>query len=243
MTDQWGEVGYDDDFHPSVADDVSEKMREAVIAAAQEYERSVGALPAGLSGMINKIMKPEINWKEYLAQFVTKAYHGAKLVWNPPSRRHLYHDMYFQSRRNEKITGVVAIDTSGSTAGDMPKFFGELKALLDSFGSYELTRIDCDAEVNHVEKYDDQENPINLEELDKIEYHGGGGTDLRPVFEYIQNERIQADFVVVFTDGFCGQIGDEFRPSIPVLWLIAKGGDKDFCDWGEKIEFKESSFE
>lgn len=239
--DQWGEVGYDEDFKPGVPADAAERMREAAIASAQAYLREHGELPAGVEGLVGKLTKPEINWKEYLSQFVSQCY-GGRRQYLPPSRRHLYNDMYFQSRRNERIKGVVAIDTSGSCLGDLPKFFGELKGLIDSFGSYELTVIEADAAVDHVEVYDDGNNPLELDSESDIEYHGGGGTDYSCVFHYIEDNGLDPDFLIYIGDGYAS-FDIKYPPNFPVMWLITKDGTFDFCDWGKKIRFKESSWE
>lgn len=239
VKDQWGEVGYDDDFKPSVPSDFAEKMREASISAAQTVERMQGTLPAGVKSVLEKLRKPEIKWQELLAQFVTSIYNG-KRQWIPPNRRHVYNDTYFQSRRNEAINIAVAIDTSGSCIGELPKFFGELNGLVKSFGSYQLHLLQCDAAVDKYEYFDDG-NPLELETMDKIEWAGGGGTSFVPVFDYVRDNGIQVDALVYLTDSF-GDAPKE-APNYPVLWLLTADGNENFCKWGRKVKFKESSFD
>lgn len=239
--DRWGEVGYDDDFRPSIPQDAAERMREAAISAAQSYQREHGTLPAGVEGLLDKLAKPEIGWKELLTQFVTQCY-GGKRQYLPPNRRRLWNDEYFQSRRNERIRGVVAIDTSGSCVGELPKFFGELKGLIDSFGSYELTVICADAAVDQVDVYDDENNPLELDTASDVKWQGGGGTDYGPVFKYVEEEGLNPDFLIYLGDGYAS-MSYEGPPRYPTLWLITKDGTFDFCDWGKKIKFKESSWE
>ena len=240
-TDQWGEVGYDEDFKPGVPADAAERMREAAIAAAQAYVREHGSLPAGIDGLIDKLNKPEISWREYLSQFVSQSY-GGKRQWIPPSRRHIYNDLYFQSRRNERIKGIVCIDTSGSCVGELPKFFGELKGLIDSFGSYELTVICADAAVDQVDIYDDCNNPLEFDSAEGIKWSGGGGTDYGPCFQYVEDNGLNPDFLIYIGDGYADMSYNK-QPKYPVMWLITKDGTFDFCDWGKKIRFKESSWD
>lgn len=60
---------------------------------------------------------------------------------------------------------------------------------------------------------------------------GGGGTDFKPVFEWIANRHLRADLLVYFTDAqgtFPAQ-----APYYPVIWLI-KG--KATVPWGERIQ-------
>lgn len=238
--DKYGEVGRDEDFNPSVSDDFAEEMREAVIAQAQQCQRTAGALPVGIESLLEKLDKPEIRWQELLSQFVTSCYAG-KRRWLPPSRRHVYNEMYFQSRRDEKIKVAVAIDTSGSCLGDLPKFFGELTSLLKSFGQYELTVLQCDAAVDQVDKYDDT-MPFP-EEPKEIKWSGGGGTAFGPPFKWVEENRPDIDCFIYFTDGeeYASSESSVTRilpPAYPVLWILTCDGNEDVCDWGQKVRFK-----
>ena len=244
ITDQWGEVGYDSDFTPSVSKDIADKIRETVTSVAQQYQRTTGGLPGTISDIINKIMKPEINWKEELCNFVTTVY-GDGRSWLPPNRRHVYNDLYFQSRRTTTLKIAVAVDTSGSCVNDLPKFFGELNGLLNSFGNYQLTLIQNDYAISSVDYYDN-DNPFIPEQ---IKWKGGGGTSFKPPFEWIKENNPDIDCFVYFTDSYEGFYDDEHcinqnypEPSYPVLWVLTKDGNKDFCPWGKKIQFKESSY-
>jgi predicted metal-dependent peptidase len=47
---------------------------------------------------------------------------------------------------------------------------------------------------------------------------GGGGTDFRPVFEWVAREDMGPDLLVYFTDAE-GRF-PEREPSFPVVWLV-----------------------
>jgi len=67
-----------------------ENLRCIVIQAAQITERRQGTLPAHIVGVIEKLRKPELNWKELLKQFVTSCYGGSSASTKShsvPSRR------------------------------------------------------------------------------------------------------------------------------------------------------------
>ena len=224
--------GRDADYSSEVKPGAEERCRERLTAAVQQYERTKGRLPAGLAGLVEAILKPEIGWKELLAQFVTNCYGGSRR-WLPPARRHVWKGLYLQSQRTERLRAIVAIDTSGSTSGDLPKFFSELVALLNSFGSYELTVIQCDAEVQKVETFDD----CNLLDPNrKWEVTGGGGTDFRPVFSYIdEHSELDPNLLIFFTDGY-GDYPDR-PPPYPVMWLLTSDG-RCGVEWGQQVKFK-----
>ena len=222
----------DNDYNPSTSDETVEHSRSRTIAAAQQVERMQGELPAGVKSLLDKLQKPSLPWQELLKQFVTTCY-GGKRRWLPPARRHVWQDLYLPSMRNEALKAVVAIDTSGSTMGDLPVFFAELVSLMKSFGKFDLEVIQCDAEIQVVEHYSEG----NLPPPDKKwQVKGFGGTDFRPVFEYIQKTRkVQPDLLLFFTDGY--GTAPSRRPLYPVMWVLTGDGVEP-ADWGRVVRFK-----
>ena len=221
----------DPDFSPQVDAQSVEKMRQIIIQSVQTIERTQGRLPGYLQGIIEKLRKPELNWKELLKQFVTGCYGGCRR-WLPPARRYVGMGLYLQSRRNEKFNAVMAIDTSGSTTGDLPQFFAELSNLLKSFGNYELTVIQCDYEIQQIENFSgDTPLPPNYQ----WESYGHGGTSFIPPFEYVKEHELHPDILIYLTDGY----GDapEKAPKFPVLWVLTNDGEEPAL-WGKKIKFK-----
>ena len=224
-----GEI--DPDFAPQVDAQSVEKMRQIIIQSAQTIERTQGRMPGFLQSIIEKLRKPELNWKELLKQFVTSCYGGSRR-WLPPARRYVGMGLYLQSRCNEKFNAVMAIDTSGSTTGDLPQFFAELSNLLKSFGNYELTVIQCDAEIQHIENFSgDTPLPPNYQ----WKSYGDGGTCFIPPFEYVKEHKLRPDIFIYLTDGY----GDapEKAPNFPVLWALTNDGE-DPALWGKKIRLQ-----
>lgn len=168
-----------------------------------------------------------------MAQFVTSCYGGSRR-WLPPSRRHIGSGLYLQSSRKERLNAVVAVDTSGSTTGDLPQFFSELNSLLNSFGDYELTVIQCDCEIQKVETFDGY-NPFHAPEWETC---GHGGTDFRPPFDYVaEHSEVNPSCLIYITDG-CGPAPDH-APAYPVLWLLTSDGAKP-AEWGLELRLRDS---
>jgi predicted metal-dependent peptidase len=226
------EIVIDEDYNPHVSSESVEHSRSRTIAAAQQVERTQGRLPAGIKALLDKLQTPSLPWQEMLKQFVTTCY-GGKRRWLPPARRHVWQDLYLPSMRDEALKAVVALDTSGSTAGDLPTFFGELLSLMKSFGRFELDVIQCDAKIQAVEHYSDDNVPRDDKKWD---VKGLGGTDFRPVFEYIRkNMREQPDLLIFFTDGY-GNV-PKHCPAYPVMWLLTSDGKRP-AKWGRVARFK-----
>ena len=232
--DQWGEKSIDPDFKVGFPKDLAEKIREKIVAVAQQMQRTRGDIPAHLESVVRAALKPQIRWQEVLAQFVTSCYGGSRR-WLPPNRRHIGRGLYLQSSRKEMLRAVVAVDTSGSTTNDLPQFFSELNSLLNSFGDYELTVIQCDSEIADVSRYD-AFKPIRSPEW---KTYGHGGTDFRPPFEYVEEHpELDPSCLIYITDG-CGP-APERAPRFPVLWLLTADGSNP-APWGRKLRIKAAS--
>ena len=240
-SDKWGEVGFDEEFKPETSEDEMRKnvaaVREAAVTAAQNYERQRGELPAHIKGIVQKLLKPEVSWKEVLAQFITRA-SGEDRTWRTPNRRFVHSGLYLPSTEGMEMKIAVGIDTSGSVMTDLPKFLGELNSLVKSFGSYELHLIQCDARIQDYKLYT-EEDPLDLEH-EKFNVRGMGGTKLKPIFDYVELNQLDIDAAVIFTDGYCERFNTYDAPSYPVLWMVSKGGSKENLTFGEVHIFEKS---
>ena len=233
VTDQWGEVWFDKDYAPLITKELADKIRERIVAVAQQIERTWGTIPEHLANIVRAALRPQIRWQEVLAQFVTRCYGGSRR-WLPPNRRHISQGLYLQSSRKERLQAAVAIDTSGSTTADLPQFFSELTSLLNTFGDYELTVMQCDCEIQNVEKFDAY-NPFHSTDW---KAYGHGGTDFRPPFVYVaEHSEIEPSCLIYITDG-CGPAPDN-PPPYPVLWILTGDGVKP-APWGWELRLRQS---
>lgn len=230
---KFGPRGNDPDFQPSMEDarETENRIKEMVTSVAQSIERKQGHLPAGVASMVEKMLKPEINWKEALSQFVTKTL-GGEHSWSRCSRHALGRGMYLPGKTDMKIKAGLILDTSGSYLQDLPKFLAEFKALVESFGKYEITLIQCDAAVQDVKTYDAETSM----EFDKFEVKGGGGSDFRPAFKKLRELGDDFNCVITFTDSYIDV--PKYPPPYPALWVLTPDANRDFCDWGEKMVYK-----
>jgi len=236
--DKWGEVGFDEDFNPCPSKKSAEEIRAKVVDAAMKALKERGTLPEGIKAIIDDILNSEMPWNELLYSVISSSL-ASKSNWNKPSRRFAWSNTYLPSHSGESLKVAVGIDTSGSTACDLSMFLGELNGIVKSFGSYELHLIQCDAKVHSHEVYSD-DNPLDLEH-DKIEIKGCGGTTLHPIFKHIEENSLDVDTIVIFTDGCCEDFPANDDPGVDTLWVLSsKGYEKNF-KFGRVAHFKHIS--
>jgi predicted metal-dependent peptidase len=109
---------------------------------------------------------------------------------------------------------VFAIDTSGSMDDQtLAKLLGELRAFREAFPC-RVTLLQADAAIQEVRVFEAMDG---VEVPQRMAMKGRGGTDFRPVFEWLAREA--PDAVLLYaTDGF-GAFPQGAPPS-PVLWLL-----------------------
>ena len=62
---------------------------------------------------------------------------------------------------------------------------------------------------------------------------------LYPAFERIEEDELDVDGVVVFTDGETEHFTDSMDPGYPVLWVLTNSQTKKNFDFGETCVFKD----
>ena len=240
-TDKYGKVGYDKDFRPGQGksyEQAADDIRKATVAGAQ-YEKNVrGTVPGHHSAIVDEILNPEIDWKEQLICQITSTMEN-KTNWNTPNRRFAYSGTYLPSHAGESLRLVVGVDTSASCSDSLAKFLSEIQGMVSQFEGYEIHLIQCDTEVKDYTVYDES-NIFDLAST-PVEMKGFGGTILKPIFDYISENEIETDQVVIFTDGECDTFKEEDAPEFPVTWVIDnKKGEFKNLGFGQKIFFKEN---
>jgi predicted metal-dependent peptidase len=116
---------------------------------------------------------------------------------------------------------VIAIDTSGSIGQqELTKCLSEIKGVCDMVKPESVRILYWDTKVCSDELYGDVPNACaSLEQLTQTtKPAGGGGTMVQCVPDYIRDNNINAQAVIVLTDGYLG--GDWGAWTMPLLWGI-----------------------
>lgn len=198
----------------------------ATSQAATNAEKA-GKLPASMKRFVDEMLAGKADWRAVLRRFATEV---AKedFSWQRFNRKMVGQGIYLPALYSEAMGEMIhIIDTSGSISDSVLKAFGaEISSIRDQMQP-SLTRvIYCDAEVNHVDEFERYD-------VFKVEGHGGGGTDFRPPFKWIEERGAEPKCVCYLTDGY-GPFPDT-APAYPVLWLMTTDV---VPPWGEVVRIE-----
>jgi len=192
------------------ADDLSEEMKEHLEQIFQKLKRQ-DSLPKDLQFVVPEYFSHKVDWREMLYGYIA-SYAKSTYTFVPPNMKYLYRGIYLPSLSSDLLRIVIAIDTSGSVDEELlAAFLGEINSIMQSYPNYEIDVITADAKIQSHKVFLPGEN------LD-YEVSGGGGTDFRPVFEYIDQYIDYPTLLLYFTDGM-GTFPEQ-EVQYDVMWIM-----------------------
>lgn len=215
---------YEFDEHGTGGIETAEDAKE--IDARVDRALREGALLAGRLGVniprhITDILNPKVNWKEAFRDWLTSFAKGKdEYTWRRFNRRLLSNDLYMPAVEDETVGEIViAIDTSGSIdAKQLNEFATELVSICDMTTPEVVRVIWWDTRVHGEQKFDS----VSYSGIAKmLKPEGGGGTRVSCVPEYLNNHKINAECIVVFTDGYL-ESDINWNTQVPTLWMVTR---------------------
>jgi predicted metal-dependent peptidase len=205
---------YSFDPHDSMLDseDVPEELIDLVknqlIKRAEESSR--GMMPSDIYEMISKQKSRNINWQKFLKKELSTY----KTLKSPSimkkNRRFLDRPEIYGTLKRETNNGITILDTSGSMSSEYISWaLGEVENCVKSTHST-MTLIQNDTEVKSISEWKEKSN---------IEIKGRGGTHLEPAIKYINDKKLQPNFIIIITDGEI-ETHWSIKPNAKVLFLL-----------------------
>ena len=181
--------------------------------AAEQALRSAkvcGHDPLGIERPLTENRQSQQDWRAILRDFVA-ATAPCDYRWTPPNRRYIASGLYLPSVERRGLGEIViAVDTSGSIGKvELEQFAGEISAISEEAQPEAIHVVYCDAAVQSSQEFTASE-PVRLEPK------GGGGTDFRPVFQWVAENDIDPVSLIYLTDLCCDSFPEP--PNCPVLW-------------------------
>ncbi len=195
--------------------EISEKIETDLETFSKEYGEQASSMVQSLA----RLNREKYNYTTFLRKFMTT---GEKQMINDEEFDYVFYTYGLQLYKNMPLIEsleyketksirdfVIAIDTSGSVSGDivqsfLQKTYNIFQQRENFFNKFNIHIIQCDAQIQHDEKI------TSLSEFDRyiknIGIHGLGGTDFRPVFDYVDDLIMKKEFtnlegLIYFTDG------------------------------------------
>lgn len=215
----------------SAANERNQQQWAVETAAAQILEqanKSQGTMGAAMQRLFKEIMEPEVDWTEQVRAEVARNTGGGDYNWRRGDRRFLGEDIFLPSPSGFGAGHLVIWgDTSGSRSdAEIASNIAEIAGIIEDVRPERLTVLWGDAEVANVEEIDD------ASDLRKLDPKGGGGTDIEPCLEWIeQNCDTPPDMFLAFTDGYLS-FPDEEPRNYPVLWVMSTDVE---APWGKTV--------
>lgn len=203
------------------------EMRVKIIQA-KNAAKMQGKLSAGLERLVADLVKPKIDWRAALRNFLSKR---AKIDYSfaKPRRRFMTADFILPSLSGQQIGKIaIAVDCSGSVDDKtLATFEAEIQSILETVKPTSIDVLYFDTEI-----MPGRETFENGEDF-KLNARGGGGTAFSPIFKALNTEQ-DIEACIVLTDLQCNDFGP--APAYPVLWASTMEGKAPF---GEVLLIKE----
>jgi predicted metal-dependent peptidase len=194
------------------ANTVAKQARDWQIAVeqAENVAKLAGKLAAGVTRSLEAARAARVDWRELLRRAWSETI-PADYSWTRPNRRHVWNGLYLPGIVREGVGEIcIAVDCSGSiNARQLGLFEAEVRSILAGQQPRLIHVLYFDTEVQKYETYQ-AGLPIKLTPV------GGGGTDFRPCFHWLEERGITPQTLVFLTD-LWGSFPEQ-APPYPVLW-------------------------
>jgi len=223
-------------------DGMSEEEKKDLEREIQQALRQggiyAGKIGANVPREIGELLKPKVNWREVLRRFVRTSLKDRDSVsWRRAHKNYLWQDVILPSILGKRMKHlVIAMDTSGSIQGELlTAFLSEMNQIVKDVGADRIDIIYWDAEIAGHETY----KGVTQDIVHRTNPKGGGGTDPDVVVDYMMEQKLKPDALVVLSDGFMHTNKPKWAAMTkPTLWCIL-GNDKYEVPCGQKLVIKE----
>lgn len=193
--------------------------RAIASAAASAKFNNYGSIPGWIERLMDKIGQPRRDWKRELQDAhngSVPAEYGFKRFKRP-----YFFDKIGIPTMSIPGLGPIAcfIDTSGSITADMLREIGS-----ELHGIWKDARPD-EIHIAYVDAQVAGEQVIGPDDTFELTPAGGGGTDFRPAFQWVEDKGLEIELAVYITDGYGCHATEP--PSYPVIWVVLQGGAAD----------------
>ncbi len=215
------------------ADSTPECLAEQAVRdlVREAYRKVHGDVPDDIREVVQGwLASPTIPWRRVLRQFIgTAGRIGRQSTWLRQHRRFQYSTPGTRKRRQLKL--LVAIDVSESTdEGPLREAFARELLQIARGRDSRITVLYAHSRIRRIDHFRSSQAVAEI-------VHGGGFTDLRPVFAYAKEMHPLPAAIIYLTDGY-GPAPEEM--TFPTLWVLTPEGQKP-AEWGVELRLSNES--
>lgn len=215
---------------------IDEEIKQAVMQAAELKDSHGNGAPGRIRRMIESMTEPKMDWKEYLNKQIQSSVQS-DFTWQRCSRKTQAAGIYLPAQQREPtIRATVGIDSSGSINETMFRMFlSEVYGIMQQFASYEIEFFCWDAKCYTLHRFTED----NGEDILSVDLEGGGGNDGTGfVWDFLEENEVVPDNMIMFTDGYIMGPWDNGTPpefAENTLWVL--WGKENNPPWGDVVRF------
>jgi predicted metal-dependent peptidase len=193
--------------------------------AVDAWRSSGGEVPEDIRSVVEGLLAASpIPWRQILRQFVAAAGRVGRTATWMRSHRRFGHDTPGIKKR-QRLNLLVGIDVSDST--DLPElreaFALELLRIAKGIEA-RITVVYANSRIRRIERFTGSPQVVES-------FHGGGFTDLRPLFDHALGMKPPPAAVIYLTDGY-GPAPEKMV--FPTLWVLTKEAQRP-VPWGVEL--------
>ena len=216
-------------------DNLAGQIINKVVGAKHTAALTGGDVPSDVETMLKRFLQPKLPWELLLYRWASDLIE-IDFSWRTRNRRHS--EMYLPSITEDegRLDHLLwFFDVSGSvTDKEVVRMNSEVKYIWETFSPKKLTIVLFDDKIQRTIVLED------ADDFDEIVITGRGGTDLRPVREFILETSPPPTAAVIFSDlGVHPMVALPPEKDIPILWIGVNASKGHKVNMGEVIYIKE----
>ena len=221
------EPGESEGADPAEVPERNQSQWEIVVKQGMEIQQGQGSMPAALKQFFEELLAPKVDWTQHIRGLIVRLTGSGAYDFRRLDRRLIVRGIGAPAETG-RSAGLIIVggDSSGSIFHDPSlthRFLGEIAGMLEDANPEEVHVIWCDAIIQRVDICTD------VNDVRKMAYDGvpgGGGTDLRPVFDYVEEHGLRPDILIYLTDG--DALFPATAPDYPVVFGDISGNPKKY---------------
>lgn len=229
------------------------KVAETIQQDLETFSKERGDTAGGMMQNLAAVNREKYDYTSFLKKFAVL---GEAMVINDEEFDYIFYTYGLKMYKNMPLIEpleykevkrikefVIAIDTSGSTSGELvqrfiQKTYNILKSTESFFSNINVHIIQCDAAIQeHVKITSEEEFD---EYIKTMKIYGLGGTDFRPVFSFVDNLIRGEEFtnlkgLIYFTDGY--GVFPDHKPDYETAFVFLENnyGNPEVPPWAIKL--------